>query len=378
MGIPILSRFFKKKSAEELLLIDMGTHTIRTSVVSLPAELQETPRMLGENSLEIGRAMMRGRYINDLDELLEVTWQTIDHATLSAGKQPSEVILGLSAGAIRYSGLTIRIKRPEPESPVTTSELDSILARIEKETKITAREKIGLDETWEHLGAVITDYRIGDKYVASPVDLAGDQLECLVLHGYWEKETHDSVDMISSQLGLDVSVVWETAVAKALRIRDERESFLLVDIGGRATEIVLVTGRRVVSNVVINVGSDDWTDRLARDFQINGGQAEKLKHSYQEGVLDQKRSSETREILEDEVGKYVKMLALGIESLPSTTDLPATMYFAGSGANLNIVKSKVLTYPWTKDGLFTNFPHIERLTDSFTNESLFYAYTVLS
>ena len=360
------------------MIIDLGSHHVRTSVVGLPGELEETPKQLGDNIHQFARTMMRGRYINDLDGVLDIVMHSIDHATLSAGVQPSEVVLGLSGGAIKYCGLTVRIKRPQPDTPITQKELDEILDRIEHETEAKATEKCGVDESWNHLGAIVTDYRLEGQFVTTPIDLTGEKLECIVLHGFWEKEVHKSVDVISNQLGLEINVVWETAVTRALRIREERESFILVDIGGRVTELVLVSGRRVVSNLTVNIGGDDWTDRLAKEFQVNVNQAEKLKRSFQEGVLDQKRTAEAREILEEEVGDYIHMLAAAIRELKVSTDLPAVLYFSGEGANLNVVKSKVLTYPWNKDDLFVNFPHIERVTDSFTNESLYNAYALLS
>lgn len=374
----LLSRFGKKSTPTELLTLDLGTSSLKTSVVQLPQELEENPKMVGDNVQPLGRTMIRGREIIDLDGVLESAAHSIEHALLAAGVQPDETVLGLSGNSIHYSGLTVRIQRPDPEDPVDRKELDAVVDRIEEETIQTAKSKISLDDSWDHLGMIITDYRIDDKFVSVPVDLTGKTLECIVLHGFWQEGTQKTVDMFSNQLGIDISMVWETAVARALRARESRESFLLVDVGGRVTEIVLVRGRRIISNTSINIGADDWTDALSRKMKISDRQAEKVKHSFQEGVLDQQRSTETREILESTIEDYVYVLAEALRNVSPDSDLPPVLYFTGEGSALNILKSKVLTFPWKNDGLFTSFPHVERLSGEFVNESLYYGYNLLS
>ena len=373
-----LSRFTKKGPPEEILAIDLGTSYLKTAVIQLPQELEENPKLVGDHTQQIGRTMIRGREIIDLDGVLELIAQSIEHSLLAAGVQPSETVLGLSGNSIQYSGLTVRIQRPEPEEPVTQKELDAIIERIEGETMKTAKSKISLDESWNHLGMIVTDFKIDDKFVSVPIDLTGNTLECIILHGFWQEPTKKIIDVLANQLGLDISMVWETAVARALRSRDNRESFLLVDVGGRATEIVLVKGRRVISNTSINIGGDDWTDALSHKMKLSDRQAEKVKHSFQEGVLDQQRSTETREILETTIEDYVYILAESLRHISPDSDLPPVLYFTGHGSGLDVLKSKVLTFPWKNDGLFTSFPHVERLTGEFVNESLYYGYDLLS
>ncbi|MCA9398071.1 hypothetical protein KC573_04530, partial [candidate division WWE3 bacterium] len=273
---------------------------------------------------------------------------------------------------------TVRIQRPNADSPISQKELDSIVEKIEDETTQAAKTKISLDDQWIHLGMVITDYKVDEKFISFPLDLTGETLECIVLHGYWQTSMQKTVDVISNQLGVDISMVWETAVTRALQARDQRESFVLVDVGGRATEIVLVKGRRVIHNVTINVGADDWTDVLSRKLKVSDRQAEKMKHAFQEGVLDQQRSTEVRETLEIAIEDYVSLLAEAMRHISPDSDLPPVLYFSGEGSALDTLKSKVLTYPWKNNGLFTNFPHVERLSGSFLNESLYYGYNILS
>jgi cell division ATPase FtsA len=379
MAIPVLSRFTKPKDPGLLLLIDLGTHSVKTSMVQLPSALEQEPKVLGSSQHPLSRTMMRGRLMHDLDGILGVIAQTVEQVSISAGKEPADIVLGMSGNSVQYSGLTIRLQRPKPDEPITQKELDQLLQRIEQETATTAWEKLEKQSPpWSHLGAIITDYRIDDTLVSTPLDLTGTTIECVVLHGFWDDQSQKVVDLIGNQLGLEISMVWETAVARTLQKRQERESFVLVDIGGRVTEAVLVKNRRVVKNVTVNIGSDDWTDWLANDLQVNYSQAQRLKESFQEGTLDQDRAARAREILEEEITNVMTALVPMLKKIDNEKSLPPVLYFAGEGTKLDLLKSKVLTFPWNKEGLFPNFPHVERIQEQFLNESLYYGYDLLS
>lgn len=375
----LLSRFSKNQDQDLVLLVDLGTHAVKTSVVQLPSTLEQEPKVVGSTTQPLGRTMMRGRHVHDLDGVLEVIARTVEHASISAGSQPADIVLGMSANSVQYSGLTIRVQRPKPDDQITQKELDTLLKRIEEETTQTAWDKLELGkEPWTHLGAIVTDYKLDDTLVTTPIDMTGTALECTVLHGYWDDQAQKVVDLIGNQLGLEITMVWETAVARTLKMRQERESFVLVDIGGRAIELVLVKNRRVVKNATINMGSDDWTDWLTNDLQVNYGQAQKIKESLEDGTLDQERAARTRETLEDEIANVLMSLVPIMKKLDGGKPLPPVLYFSGEGAKLELIKSKVLTFPWNKEELFPSFPHVERVQESFLNESLYYGYDLLS
>lgn len=371
--------FLKRNSStDELFLIDIGTHAVKTAIVRPPSELEANPTVLSHTQQNLPDATLYGRYVHDLDRLLETVNQTLEHTVVASGVEPSSVVMGLSGGSVHYIGLTVRIHREKPETEVQVKELNTMLARVEEDTLAAAREKIGLSDEWTHLGVAITDYKVGSSFVQSPLGLTGDVIECTVLHGFWEKRVQKSIDTLAGQLGLEVDMIWETALTRALKAREQFESFVLVDIGGAATECVLVRNRRIVKNGVGNVGSDMWTERLAKEFQVPYHQAEKVKLAFHEGVLDQERATKTKEILDQEVADFIHMIASLLHDLASNEALPAIVVFTGNGSRLDLVKSKVIAYPWTQGGLFETFPQVERLKEDFSNESLYYGYTLLS
>jgi len=371
---------FLKRNAgtDELFLVDIGTHTVKTSIVRPPSELESNPTVLSHTQHVLPESTLYGRYVHDLDRLLETVNQTLEHTVVASGVEPGSAVLGLSGGSVHYVGLTVRIHRENPESEVQEKELRTMLARVEEDTLTAAREKIGLSDEWVHLGVAITDYKVGSSFVQTPLGLTGDMIECTVLHGFWEKRVQKSIDTVAGQLGLVVDMVWETALTRALKAREQHENFVLVDIGGAVTECVLVRNRRIVKNGTGNIGADMWTERLAKELHVPFHQAEKVKVAFHEGVLDQERATKTKEILEQEISDFIHMIASLLHDFAPGEALPAVLVFSGEGSRLDIVKSKVIAYPWTQGGLFETFPQVERLKEDFLNEALYYGYTLLS
>ncbi len=371
--------FLKRKQANDaLFLLDIGTHSVKTTIVRLPNELESKPVTLARAEQPLPETVLFGRYFHDLDQLLDIVNQTLEHTVIASGTEPSLVALGLSANSIQYVGQTVRIHRDDPEVEVSKRELEEILQRVETETTSVAKEKIGLGAEWVHLGIAVTDYKIGGSFVKSPLGLVGETVDCTVLHGFWEERIQKSVDAFANQLSLSIDMVWETALARALRARENHESCVVVDIGGKATECIILKNRRVVANTTINIGSDLWTQAIARELKISDSQAEKVKRAFHEGVLDQERSASTKDVLESEISTFMHLIAAALHDTAHEEPLPSALYFGGEGSKIDLVKSKVIAYPWTQGGLFEAFPHVGRIEDTYMNESLYYGYTILS
>lgn len=372
-----LTSLFKKKSKSEVrLFVDLGTFSVKSAVTRDPSELEHGSKILGIGEVVLEPFSYKGRYIDDLDQVLEAVAQSIDSAVTSAGEKPGMCILGISGGAIRYHSVKVKIDREHPDKQISSKELDAILEECESQTTVIARQKLDLDDNWEHLGIVVTQYSADGRKVANPIGLSPAVVECVVLHGFWEEHVQSDVDMVSDQLDLDVQVVWETAVASALLLMQEKESFLLVDIGGEAIEIVLVENGKVIVNTCCNIGANIISTKVANQMNVDPGQAIDIVHKFQAGTLEPRQFSHVKEIVTKEAEELAGYIASILKEEPVMTRGNVPICFTGAGIALSVLSSAVQGYQW--DTIYSTPPTIEVLAQDHPAYALFYAYDVLS
>ncbi len=343
-----------------MLAIDLGTDTIKAALIQTTDEGEI--KILGRSEQRQGITSMRGQKIADFDAVLETINLAIEAVELNSQTRAKKVLLGTS-GLIQSIGVTVRLKRPEPEKQINQKELDYLFQKIEEKTIDQSRptEADGSPKADELVGSEATRYNINGQKTETPLGLSGPILEVSIVHNFCAKSDLTALQSLTSSLGLEIYGMNETTTAIAQTLLEENEAGILIDIGGEITEIIVFKNGKILSNKTFSLGGRNLSLMLSQKLNLSFEQVEKLKKDLSSGFLDAERAREVREIISEHFEIWVKGLETALGEFPDVRPLPALFLVTGGGAALEEVKSVLISHPWNRVLPFSSFPKIERL-----------------
>lgn len=360
MQLPIVSKLFQPSKLTHMLALDLGTDTIKAALIQTSEE--GTIKILGRSEQKQGLTSMRGQKIADFDAVLETTNLAVESAELNSQSRAKKVILGTS-GLIQSVGMTVRLKRPEPEKEISQKELNYLFQKIEEKTinppMADLKQKTGLD--YELVGSEATRYGLDGQKLVTPLSLSGTTLEVSLLHNFCAKSDLTTLQSLASSLGLEIYGMNETATAITQTLLEGNEAGILIDIGGEITEVVIFKNGKIIGNKVFSLGGRSLSLMLSQKLNLSFEQVEKLKKDLAQGFLDAERARGVREIINEHFAVWVKGLETALGEFSEVRPLPALFLVTGGGATLEEVKSILISHPWNRVLPFSSFPKIERL-----------------
>lgn len=365
MRLPLISKLFSKKSPDHYLAIDLGTHEVKAAIFKTPTEFEHT-HWLGMGRQLQGLSSMQAGRIQDLDAVIETVNLAIEEAQLKAGVSPDAAILGLSGGVIYAKGLRVRTHRAHPDQTLAADEFDVLAEQIEERTLEQAQSE--LEEKYRlkltRVETTFTAFQMDAAKVKTPLGLTGGDLEVGVLHYFIESESQKTINSLAQQLGLEIISLVDASVNLAASEIEQHFDHILVDIGGRVTEVVVVKSGKVVASEILLMGGHDLTDQIVHDLNITYDEAETLKLDFVQGHLDHERGRLVKRSIEAALDWWVEGVATALAEL-KITELPATLLVSGGSRNLSELKTALVSYPWNKSLNFVGFPKVEVLENKF-------------
>lgn len=366
MQLPIFGQLFGAESPDHYLAIDLGTDVAKVAIFKPPSQLQAAPQTLGTGQQKHGLYAMRGNTIADFDAVLETVDLAIKEAQLHAGLRLKDVIIGLAGAAIKNIGVTVRIKRTQPEEQITDGEFSLLSEKIEAQTLPKAQEALGqlghLPQSLEQVGTYFTGYQIDGAKVDTPLQISGQTLQTQVLHAFIDTGLLKQVNQLADQLNLKVATLVDTTVSITSRYLEDYEAGIVVDLGGQVTEVVLFNQRKILGNLAFNLGSRDLTEAIQENTGETFDAAEKLKTSFIEGHLDAHRAQEVRASIKPVLDVWVDGLEVTLRQFGQSV-LPPSLLLVGASAVMEEVKSSLVAHPWNRVLPFSEFPKIEVIGD---------------
>lgn len=358
MKLPNLVNLFKKTAADEpCLVIDLGTHAVKTLIFKPPAVGQSGISILGQASQRQGQTSLRGRQVLDLDAVLEVLDLAIEGACLQAGLTPQKTIFGVSGRWLKIQNSKVRLKRPAPQEEITQKELDFLFGKVSE--KLLSEQK-----DLELVSQKISWLEVEGKRVDSALGLTGATLE-LIIHTQLAKlEDLKTLHTIANELSLKITDYYETTVAVASSLLNEYPSGMVIDVGGSVTELAIFREGKIYPNQCFNLGGKDLTKAIAESLNLPFDKAEDLKTKFLQNHLDQERAQNLREIVQSELQLWSQALQMTLSALETPKPLPDQIFLCGGVAQYEELTSLLLACPWQKTGLFTTFPKFIRLEEN--------------
>ena len=228
---------------------------------------------------EIPSSGVRKSQILDINQAV----QSVKGVLHEAAKQDADI--NIASAVLVVSGQHIRA---EVAQGVTAIETGRVTADDLREADESARQhQLGKDR--ELLDIVEQDYAVDELGgILSPKGLSGRVLKLNALHIHADANSINNAKAAAEAARLEISEPVFAATCAAEAVLDETEKkngVLVLDLGGGSPGYAVYCDGYLVDTGVIGVGGDHVTNDIAHAFQLQNGQAEKIKRESASAVL---------------------------------------------------------------------------------------------
>ena len=295
--------------------------------------------------------------------------QAEDMAAKVCDKQvvPDWVVVGVPNYLTMAEAFAVTHHRRNSEKRISDRELREVVERAQRLALQQLAKKTGPHQSSqglkiELLEANITDIRLDEHSVTNPRGLRGEKLTVAVFNVVALSSHLRSVGAVVEDLGLEVLAMisgWQ-ALASMLAESDA----ICIDIGGKASDIVLVRNGKAWTTASLPLGGNDFTKYLGEVFDLSWEDAESLKLAYSRGRVEEPLGTEVGEAM----GLVMEVWLGGVEAtlnrLSGSHPLPYRLNICGGGSSLPGIIEAARSHPWMQGLNFARHPQVRLVQPS--------------
>jgi len=258
-----------RANADVIAAADVGSSTVR---VVLAERDGGVPRVIATGMHD--SAGLRNGEVVDIERTAQALANALEDAVSTAARRVDSIAVGVSARhvkALRGAG-TATTRR----GIISHEDVDAAL------DDARARAGLSADHVWLH--TFVREFSVdGRDGVMRPVGMQGRTVEARATLVSARRSAADALDRCASRAGRSVSTVQldTYAASRAVLTAEERErGCVLVDIGGRNTDIAVWVDGALVHAAVIEMGGEQLTSDIGGALRMPRDGAERLKRAH--------------------------------------------------------------------------------------------------
>lgn len=351
-----------------MVALDIGTENVKALVFSIEEKQSMAGEVTGRRAVVkgVGKSALRAgdiqnSGITDIASVIRSTKEAIRLASHEAGRQPSQLVLGIAGEFVKGATSTLAFPREDTQSKINLAELRNIVHKLQWKAFAEVRKALG-DETGypeidiKLIESSIVEVRI-DKYkVSNPLGFQGKEVEMSIFNAFAPLGHYDALQSIAEELGLELlGIVSEPFALSRCVESEEGNSAIYIDVGGGSTDIAVVSGGSIVGTRIFGIGGRTFTKRLSVELNISFEEAEKLKLSYTADRVEQKSKKIIGDIINDDMEVWLEGVVLALSEFKSET-LPPKILLCGGGTYLPEFKTVLNSTKWYKRLPFARTP----------------------
>ncbi len=272
---------------------------------------------------------------------------------------PDQVLVGLPASQLRAQAWSITQRRSRPDRPVDERELRALLDRTLRLSVNRLRDLEGGDRSWVLMDAAPVGLSIDGRGVTDPVGFRGQEVGATVFAALAMAEVVETWGLVAREL--DFTALTLTAAPLALATAMSTSQGILMDIGGRTTDLIWCRAGRPYMLASLASGGEVLTHSLIRKWNRSPDWAERLKRAYSSGDLTAEGKAEVQEVLWPGLQAWLEEMEAAMARLNRDEALPQHLYLLGGGSALPEMTEAVRSLAWSQRLHFARYPQVCRL-----------------
>lgn len=350
--------------------LDIGTEFVKALIAKINGETLE---IVGVGRARQDISDMHSGAIADISGVVKNCEEALSEAEDQAGLQAKRAVIGIAGELVKGVTNTIRYRRPQPDKPLDTNEMEFIIEKVQERAQTKAQKQIALetgnDEVEVKLvNSALVSIHIDGYKVSNPIGFQGRDVAVQIYTAFAPMVHIGALERVADELALElVAVAAEPfAVSRSVLGNDASSNFtaILADIGGGTTDIAVVNDGGVEGTKMFGIGGRSFTRTIASEMDLSYGDAEKLKVNIESEQIKPVIKKQAEAAIDKTLEVWIAGVELALSEFDSVDHLPNRILLCGGGASLKQLVEALNEQHWYKDLPFTKKPSVHHISPS--------------
>ena len=360
----------KRSSSDLIVALDIGTEFVKALIAERKGEELEI--------IGVGRARqevsdMHSGAIADIAGVVRNCELALSDAEEQAGVQAKQVVIGIAGELVKGVTDTIRYRRPQPDRPLDSNEMEFIIEKVQERAQGKAQRQIALetgnDEVEVKLvNSALVGIHIDGYKVSNPIGFQGRDVAVQIYTAFAPMVHIGALERVADELSLELLAVAAEpfAVSRSVLGSEASSNFtaILTDVGGGTTDIAVVNDGGVEGTKMFGIGGRSFTQTIAGDMNLSYKDAEKLKVNIDHEQIKPTVAKEVNEAIDKTLEVWVAGVELALSEFDSVDHLPHRILLCGGGSSLKSLVKALESTEWQKELPFTKKVTVQHINPS--------------
>ncbi|MDB5167240.1 MAG: Actin-like protein ATPase involved in cell division-like protein [Candidatus Saccharibacteria bacterium] len=361
----------KNNAANDYIVaLDIGTEFVKALIAKLDGD---TLNIVGVGRARQELSDMHSGAIADIAGVVRNCEDALSEAEDQAGLQAKRVVIGIAGELVKGVTNTIRYRRPQPDRPLDTAEMEFIIEKVQERAQGKAQKQIALetgnDEVEVKLvNSALVSIHIDGYKVSNPIGFQGKDVAVQIYTAFAPMVHIGALERVADELSLELLAVAAEpfAVSRTMLGSDVNSNFtaILADVGGGTTDIAVVNDGGVEGTKMFGIGGRSFTNTIASEMNLSYTDAEKLKVNIGHSQIKASVADEVNDAIDKTLEVWVAGVELALSEFDSVDHLPNRILLCGGGASLEKLVDALGKAEWHKELPFTKKPTVHYIQPS--------------
>lgn len=352
-------------SNDYIVGLDIGTEFVKALIAKVKDDDLEIVGV-GRSRQELSD--MHSGAIADISGVVRNCEEALSEAEDQAGLQAKRVVIGIAGELVKGVTNTIRYRRPQPDRPLDTAEMEFIIEKVQERAQGKAQRQIALETGNEEVevklvNSALVSIHIDGYKVSNPIGFQGKDVAVQIYTAFAPMVHIGALERVADELALElIAVAAEPfAVSRSVLGTDASSTFtaILADVGGGTTDIAVVNDGGVEGTKMFGIGGRSFTRTIASEMDLSYNDAEKLKVNLDNDQIKPSVKTNAAKAIDKTLEVWLAGVELALGEFDSVDHLPNRFLLCGGGASLSQLVEALNTRDWYKDLPFTKRPTVQ-------------------
>ena len=351
-----------------ILALDIGTEFVK-AVLARPTKKGKL-EILGVGKSKQREGNMHAGAVADIPAVVATCEEALVDVEHQAGERAGLTVVGIAGELIKGNTTTVRYNRRNPNKPITESEMNNIIKKVQEKSGEVARKTVALETGNKNvevrlINSAIVSLTIDGYKISNPIGFKGSDVVIQFYTAFAPLIHVAAIEKVCAELNLDLLTVAVEpfAVCRACLGDDLESSFssVVMDIGGGTTDVAVVEDGGVEGTKMFSIGGRSFTHQVAESLGVDTVTAERYKLDFDSGKLDDRIKAKVEAALSRNLSVWLTGVEVALEEFNLSGSLPRNVLLCGGGAGLSLLQETLAMSDWYQDLPFSRRPVIHLL-----------------
>lgn len=369
LAVYCAARFFDKFSSacynltmSVILGLDIGTEFVK-AILARQGKNNRLEVLAAAKEKQSDGSMYAGA-IADIAAVVATSERALMEVEKKSGIHATTTVVGIAGELVKGSTTTVHYKRKDSSRPITESEMNDIITKVQQRSGEIAQKTVALktgnqDVEVRLINSAIVSLTIDGYKISNPIGFKGSEINLMIYTAFAPMIHVAAIEKVCAELNLDLLTVAVEpfAVCRACLGDDLDNNFsgIVMDIGGGTTDIAVVDDGGVEGTKMFSIGGRSFTHQIEETLGVDYNTAEEYKLAFDSGALDDALKAKVESALSRNLAVWLTGVEVALEEFAPEGSLPRSILLCGGGAGLSLLQETLAMGDW-----YTKFPFSRR------------------